>query len=306
MAEASEQPVQPAKQEQTVASASEPQPKQEQQEDNESGPGSREHLEKLQRERDALETKVKSLAEIIEMQTRQTRKSGSEDSDKAGIQFADFDEKMKKYLDELNKRISSMDKKIEKGKSEPDKALADIKAVFTNMDEKMKVIDKLPALENRLQKLEDKPAGQAADGNIFGGFGGLGMQYHDDMHVKELVKSSEVLAGVLAEFRDKVEAKLDDLDKKVQVMWARMSPETVRSIEEFVKSKDEIVRSVIPQAVKAEADRFLSAFSFEIGSLASEMKALVKQTERVNTRTEKLIEKVKGMDKRIEMLEGRK
>ncbi|MBI4020459.1 MAG: hypothetical protein HY367_03940, partial [Candidatus Aenigmarchaeota archaeon] len=66
---------------------------------------------------------------------------------------------------------------------------------------------------------------------------------------------------------------------------------------------DEIVQSVIPQHIKAEADRFLSAFSFEVNSLAADLRTLIKRTERVNTQTSLMVEKVRNMEKRLERLE---
>jgi len=259
-------------------------------------------VKKLTEQNKSLEEKVKNLTKIIEITSQQ----GKEASEKG-----DSDDKLKTHIADLKKSINSIVTKIEAvGKPKPKdvETLEKIKVAISDLKGKSKDLDRLPALEEKIKGLEDRFSSQkGGEQNLFGGF-------QETQATKQQAGSLEndlaALEGTFTEFRTDISSKVSDTNKKVQALMLRLNPQTIRQLQRLSLSKENIIEKLVPQKVKEEVSLILSNFSFDIRDLSANIKELVEETEKINTRMEYSftgIEKIKKdlatINDRVNLLE---
>jgi chromosome segregation ATPase len=254
-------------------------------------------VKKLTEQNKSLEEKIKNLTKIIEITSQQGKEAGEK---------GDSDDKLKTHIADLKKSINSIVTKIEAvGKSKPKdiEALEKIKVAVSDLKGKSKDLDRLPALEEKIRGLEDRFASQkGGEQNLFGGF-------QETPTTKQQAGNLEndlaALEGTFTEFRTDISSKVSDTNKKVQTLMLRLNPQTIRQLQRLSSSKENIVEKLVPQKVKEEVSLILSNFSFDIRDLSTNIKELVEETEKINTRMQYSFTGIEKMKKDLATINDR-
>jgi predicted nucleic acid-binding Zn-ribbon protein len=260
-------------------------------------PEEKKAMENLDREKAKLEEKVKSLSKIIELMA--TKKESKQPD---GIPPEGAAETLKSNFESLKKAIVSLEGKIKKseGKARPSE---DMKNLLASVQKKIAALDSVPPLldsmkkiEEELKKMNSKPE---ANANIFGGFG------ETPSTSKEASLFYTELKNAFEEFRESTELKMEDMEKRLNILAVKMDTKTLKNLESLASSKDEILNTLIPARVREEVDKILSALAYSLNNITQEVNRFTAEAEKMNNRLSLSMDLIERLGKNVERLENR-
>lgn len=253
--------------------------------------------EKLDAEKQKLEEKVKNLSKIIEvMSTKQAAAAKNEAAASAAKATEGSGEaaaaNLKDHFTDLKKAIGSLETKIKDNKKV--KPTEETTKLLATVQEKLTALDALPTLVEGVQQLreelnkhdDDKPE------NPFGAFGAAQQQ------TKEASLFFTELKSAFEEFRQATELKLEDLERRVNVVNVKLDTKTLKNLEQLAGSKDEIINTLIPHQVREEVDKILAHLSYTINNLTQRVNELALETEKANNKIEIALDLLERVEKR--------
>ncbi|MCK5233542.1 MAG: hypothetical protein KAJ91_01875 [Candidatus Aenigmarchaeota archaeon] len=257
-------------------------------------------LKKLEDEKKSLEDKNKSLAEIIELSATSKTESPAEPA----VDTKTIEQAIDAKLNDFKKDFSLLEKKISSQKKEPSvspQQINDLSSKFATIEDRLKVLDRIPDLEKKVTETTEasKKSSEEKDG-LFGDMGAFDEEASGSLFGKgSAPRSLRVVDRSLQKMDETTDARFRHFEKKLDELAQRLSPRAVKSLEKMATSGEKILQEVVPNEVKAEVDRIVNSFSFEIRGVSDTVRKLSQDTESINSETRKYVEKLQATEERM-------
>ena len=257
-------------------------------------------LKKLEEEKKSLEDKNKSLAEIIELSAT----SKIESPAKPATDTKAIEQAIDGKLNDFKKDFSLLEKKISSQKKEPSvspQQMNDLSSKFAAIEDRLKVLDRIPDLEKKVTETTEasKKSSEEKDG-LFGDMGAFDEEASGSLFGKgSAPRSLRAVDRSLQKMDTTTDARFRHFEKKLDELAERLSPRAVKSLEKMATSGEKILQEVVPNEVKAEVDRIVNSFSFEIRGVSDTVRKLSQDTESINSETRKYVEKLQATEERM-------
>ncbi len=257
-------------------------------------------LKKLEEEKKSLEDKNKSLAEIIELSAT----SKIESPAKPATDTKAIEQAIDGKLNDFKKDFSLLEKKISSQKKEPSvspQQMNDLSSKFAAIEDRLKVLDRIPDLEKKVTETTEasKKSSEEKDG-LFGDMGAFDEEASGSLFGKgSAPRSLRAVDRSLQKMDTTTDARFRHFEKKLDELAERLSPRAVKSLEKMATSGEKILQEVVPNEVKAEVDRIVNSFSFEIRGVSDTVRKLSQDTESINSETRKYVEKLQATEDRM-------
>ena len=176
-----------------------------------------------------------------------------------------------------------------------------MKKMVTDIEAKIKDVDKISALETKLADMEKKVSDTAHKSpsslsNLFGGFGAGGTKgsapKNAPRNIGELMKH-------INELKDGVDTRMLNMEKRVDAIRHKIGGKNLERLEELISSKQDISENIVPRRVREEVEKILSTFSFEVEDMADAAKNLADNVEKSNDEFEDSFDTVKDLQTRL-------
>ncbi len=258
-------------------------------------------LKKLEDEKKSLEEKNKSLAEILEISAASKVESPAQPT----VDPKSIEQAIDAKLSDFKKDFSLLEKKLSAQKKEPSvspQQINDLSSKFATIEDRLKVLDRIPDLEKKVTETTEasKKSSEDKDG-LFGDMGAFDEEASGSLFGKgSAPRSLRVVDRSLQKMDETTDARFRHFEKKLDELAQRLSPRAVKSLEKMATSGEKILQEVVPNEVKAEVDRIVNSFSFEVRGLSDTVRKLSQDTESSNSETREYVEKLRATEERME------
>jgi len=279
---------------------------------------------KLKEENEALEKKYHNMAKILEMSAKKADEEAAKNADDSHSELEGRIKEVGSGMDELRKSIASIEKKMKKSPdADSSKEIGSIKSSLAAMESRLVSIDKIPDIVNRIEKVEKGSTGLAADdrgggssrsdaaGNsrpyttgLFGGFGTTDPAVYRT-GLKDVTNSIEALKSAFEEYKAGSQQRDDEIEKRMATIWAKIDPQTIKALESFSSSREDIIKNIIPMHVHDEIEKILSSFSHEMAAVNDTLKDFSKKAESMNSKALYMLDSMHQLKGRIDEIENK-
>jgi len=263
------------------------------------------NLKKLEEEKKALEEKNKSLAKVIEMtSTQNVTDNGAEKTDK-NKQEAAAGTDTQKALEELRGSMKIIKKNLKESLEGPAEKHEQMKKMVTDIEAKVKDIDKISVIETKIGDIEKKVAESVQKtpsslGNLFGGFGAdrteSGAPKNAPRNMAELMKQ---INGI----KEDIDTRMLNMERRVDAIRQKLGKKNLQHLEELISSKQDISDNIVPRRVREEVEKILTTFSFEVEDMAEAAKNLADNVEKSNDTFDHSLDTINELRSRIDTME---
>jgi methyl-accepting chemotaxis protein len=264
------------------------------------------NLKKLEEEKRALEEKNKGLAKVIELTSKQNTQQQAASKGKPKPEAdAKISNSTQTALDELRNSMKTIKKSLKESIKGPAEKHEEMKKMVTDMETKIKDIDKISALETKLADVEKKVAEQVQKApsslsNLFGGFGAgkeeAGRPKGAPRNIGQLMKHID---GI----KEGIDTRMLNMERRVDSLRHKLGKKNLQRLETLTSSQQDISDNLIPRRVREEVEKILSTFSFEVEDMAESAKSLADNVERSNESLEEILVVMKDLQKRTDTME---
>jgi methyl-accepting chemotaxis protein len=263
------------------------------------------NLKKLEEEKRALEEKNKGLAKVIEMTSKQHEQQKAAAAKAKPPADAAMGNDTQKALDDLRTSMKTIKKSLNESIKGPAEKHEQMKKMVSDIETKIKDVDKIASLETKLADIEKKVAEQVQKapsslGNLFGGFGakagGTGAPKNAPRNIGELMKHIDGLKGDM-------DTRMLNMERRVDSLRHKLGKKNLERLEELISSKQNISDNIVPRRVREEVEKILSTFSFEVEDMADSAKTLADNVEKSNEGFEESVKTINSIQKRMDSAE---
>jgi|GEM_PF-2969512 len=263
------------------------------------------NLKRLEEEKRALEEKNKNLAKVLELTARQKKTAGQDAQPPKTADDKEAGSDVQKALEELRVGMKTVKKSLKESIQGPAEKHEQMKKMVSDIEAKMKDVDKISSFEAKLADIEKKVSDQihkspSSLSNLFGGFGtgkvDAGTPKNAPRNIGELMKNID-------EIKDGVDTRMLNMERRVDAIRHKIGNKNLERLEELLSSKQDISDNLVPQRVREEVEKILSTFSFEVEDMAEAAKTLADNVEKSNESFDESLAVVKGIQKRLDGVE---
>ncbi|MCK4555514.1 MAG: hypothetical protein KAT83_02815, partial [Candidatus Aenigmarchaeota archaeon] len=182
----------------------------------------------------------------------------------------------------------------------------DLSSKFAAIEDRLKVLDRIPDLEKKVTETTEAPkkSSEEKDG-LFGDMGAFDEEASGSLFGKgSAPRSLRVVDRSLQKMDETTDARFRHFEKKLDELAQKLSPRAVKSLEKMATSGEKILQEVVPNEVKAEVDRIVNSFSFEVRGLSDSVRKLSQDTESINSETREYVDKLRATEERMKAFKG--